>query len=607
MKMDLPALLLGMTLSVSAQTFPGGYITAPFGKNGTWNVYLGVPQQMTWSQAKMNAERTELDLPAAERLGEKKTGHLLTVGSAAENMFAYQYVQGMDVWLGMTDDERFGGKEAEASRGTGWRWLTGEPVTFTSWRSAEPNSRGVGGEDAVAVGPAGFWNDWPSGLGGVQTWRFASFIEWDTESPEPVEGAFVIDRILPDRSLKDSLIGDQAIPGEGPWQVANFVMVNASNIRSSIKSVTQGEIQKGKKLRMERLNYHVEDGSFFAGGWLPIEDRNTGMFFNVPCSAYHVATIDLPEAGTWSISVHSDDYMACRVRGHRWKSVAMNGGLDPLDPETIYFDNTTGGSRTIGVIDLPAGKSELEIFLTSREFDGMLQVLATPGAYETNGATDQWRVPGYKAGGEIPRLGVSDAGWKVIRKEPGTRHEPLTRLMDGFLLPDDAITATEEGVAQIHYIDSDAPSNVEFPEPAAFPGDKPGNQDQFAIAMSAELVVPADGVYQIGFQTDLRCALRIEGQEWLRFMRDSAYSGIIEGDTIYVEAAAPFGFRSELVGEVELKKGSYPIECFYANLDGPTTVAVFGAAKGFAPYLLAKGKAGMVKDVDGLPLVRPAP
>lgn len=77
-------------------------------------------------------------------------GHLVTIGSEAENAFVSAMNPGF-IWIGHTD---------RASEGT-WKWVTSEPVTFTKWNAGEPNNAG-GNEDWAVInwGPNGTWNDW---------------------------------------------------------------------------------------------------------------------------------------------------------------------------------------------------------------------------------------------------------------------------------------------------------------------------------------------------------------------------------------------------------------------------------------------------------------
>ncbi|MBT3266644.1 hypothetical protein HN371_05785 [Candidatus Poribacteria bacterium] len=85
---------------------------------------------------------------AAERLG----GHLVAINDAAEQAWLVeQFGPTTRHWIGLTD----AGSEGE------WRWVTGEPLSYTNWAEAEPNNYGAGGEDYVHMGPLpnGVWND----------------------------------------------------------------------------------------------------------------------------------------------------------------------------------------------------------------------------------------------------------------------------------------------------------------------------------------------------------------------------------------------------------------------------------------------------------------
>ncbi|MEK7950035.1 lectin-like protein [Luteolibacter soli] len=590
--------LIMAPLSAHAAWPDGTLFTAPFGPGGTWNLYKTVSTPMTWVDAEAAAERS------VDPLGKTgKPGHLVCIGSAAENMFVRQKVDGGCIWMGLTDSEKRGGKEAHDNPKGGWRWLTGEPITYAAWRSMEPNDAGTG-EDAVAMESAGRWGDWPDGSNGFAEWRHSSMIEWETRSAEPVAGAIKIERVLPEKWAVD-FSKREPIGGEGPWSVVSVLELNTMSIWNVVKDLQQRMEIHGNFMRMERMNYHIEHGSFFAGGWVEIKDNPQFPMRTNLCAALHVAKVKLEKPGTWSINVHADDYFAVRFPGHKWKSVSGLGGIDPLDPETMYFECESGDGNAIGVIDLPAGESTVEVMLANRLHDGMIQVLAAPGDHTMDGSTDQWRVMGHKAAGDLAWPGVSSKGWTVIRKDLPAGAKPMDLLKDGMTLPESAPAVTAEGVEKINYTDSDGASEPKFPNPSELPGDKPGSQNQFVVMAQAELVIPRDGLYHIGICSDNRAALRIADQQWLRFVRDNSYKGKIEGDTIHTEDADTIGNYGMLFSEVELKKGAYTIEVFYMNRDVPCTLSVFGAPAGYAPRLLAKDGGKIEPDIDGMPLVMP--
>ena len=84
-------------------------------------------------------------------------GYLACVGSAEENNFIYQHLNGHNAWIGYTD---------EVVEGQ-WHWMNGEPNSYTNWNSGEPNNGLGGGAENYAVmmySWSGSWNDAPGGM-----------------------------------------------------------------------------------------------------------------------------------------------------------------------------------------------------------------------------------------------------------------------------------------------------------------------------------------------------------------------------------------------------------------------------------------------------------
>lgn len=151
----------GGASSGGGSTASGGSAAGGQGSFGS-STYRAVltPGGITWDQAKA----------AAQKAG----GHLAVITSQAENDFVYKLVAGDDrYWY--VDSSRngigpwLGGYQPAGSpepRG-GWRWITGEPFSFTRWASAEPNNSGGNENSLHFFGPGTlkgpYWND----LGGA--------------------------------------------------------------------------------------------------------------------------------------------------------------------------------------------------------------------------------------------------------------------------------------------------------------------------------------------------------------------------------------------------------------------------------------------------------
>jgi hypothetical protein len=75
-------------------------------------------------------------------------GYLVTVTTLAENNFLFNLWP--NGWIGLTD---------EVVEGQ-WRWVTGEPFSWSNWNSGEPNN--AGNEDYIQFVGGGKWNDLPN-------------------------------------------------------------------------------------------------------------------------------------------------------------------------------------------------------------------------------------------------------------------------------------------------------------------------------------------------------------------------------------------------------------------------------------------------------------
>jgi len=151
-----PLLILGGILSTQGQTFTySGYI---YGSNaaGIAGVPVSLYKRTTPSMTGFTSQNNYnghsyyrstglMTWTAARASCISMGGHLVTVTTAAENSFIYGlWPSG---WIGLTD---------EVTEGT-WKWVTGEPYSYSSWNGGEPNNSG--NEDYVQFVSGGRWND----------------------------------------------------------------------------------------------------------------------------------------------------------------------------------------------------------------------------------------------------------------------------------------------------------------------------------------------------------------------------------------------------------------------------------------------------------------
>jgi hypothetical protein len=118
--------------------------------NGHWYQLARASRAITWTDARALAE-------ALVFAGYR--GHLATVTSAAENQFVSGYLSASGspnpAWIGGYQDTT--APDYREPDG-GWRWVTGEPWSYTSWRSGEPSNSG-GAENHLETYNDGTWND----------------------------------------------------------------------------------------------------------------------------------------------------------------------------------------------------------------------------------------------------------------------------------------------------------------------------------------------------------------------------------------------------------------------------------------------------------------
>ena len=135
--------------------------SAAEGGNGHW---YGLTAPGTW--------------PEAEAEAVLAAGHLVTVNDGNEDQWLYDTFHPLSGfiylgWLGFYQDT---GDPAYSEPSGGWKWISGEPITYTNWGGGEPNDQN-GGEN-WAVLTQGFpphWNDWgpnsidypPGGIPGI--------------------------------------------------------------------------------------------------------------------------------------------------------------------------------------------------------------------------------------------------------------------------------------------------------------------------------------------------------------------------------------------------------------------------------------------------------
>jgi hypothetical protein len=117
-----------------AIVMPGVGDAAPVQWSGNGHWYEAVATPLSWSAA---------NAAAAASAWMGTTGHLVTISSAAENLFVSALGEVGGFAVGGLQDPGAGTPSA------GWQWVTGEPFVYMNWNAGEPNdlngSEGGGG------------------------------------------------------------------------------------------------------------------------------------------------------------------------------------------------------------------------------------------------------------------------------------------------------------------------------------------------------------------------------------------------------------------------------------------------------------------------------
>lgn len=90
-------------------------------------------------------------------------GHLVTITNEAEQQWIGNNLGWAYLWIGMYQDLA---ASDYSEPGGGWRWVTGEPITYTNWGDGEPNNAATGGENFASTYAGGEWND------NIQNWNY---------------------------------------------------------------------------------------------------------------------------------------------------------------------------------------------------------------------------------------------------------------------------------------------------------------------------------------------------------------------------------------------------------------------------------------------------
>lgn len=399
------------------QTFTGR-----FGAGNTWNTYVIVQQPTTWGDAHDAAQRAVF---------HGVTGHLASVHSTAENNFLRRIAAGRSLWLGLTDNENFGGTEAGTNRTSGWVWTSGEPFTYQNFASGQPDD--AGGADAVTVEADRSWHDFAMGRFGQFAATTYSVIEFETRAGSPVP------EITPPLPFLATNLWPELTGRAGQFDVVearNNGPVSDVRQASARLALRQGTLFHGVA---PSLNHHDPDTATLPGHSPGPRQRflsDTPGVNDDDVQALFKARIVVPpgQGGAWTFGVQSDDGFALRIVGQSWQSESGLGWVDPMDASVLTFPHPTGNSNTRGVIQLVPGEYDLEMVVFENGGSASWELYAARGTFTNDSDTATWQLVGapdglaltgpYGKGGALAFDGVNDTA--IVPHAAALNAFPLT-------------------------------------------------------------------------------------------------------------------------------------------------------------------------------------
>ncbi|HOM18399.1 MAG TPA: hypothetical protein PLQ00_13795, partial [Thermoguttaceae bacterium] len=403
----------------------------PVKPDGTRNAYEMIVNPSTWVAAKVDAQNRQY-------MGVQ--GHLVTLTSAEEDTFVRTFGNG---WIGLTDDPNHapgafeGGDQSGwpsppqgstpqyGEKGYGWAWVTGEPLTYHNWNSAEPNN--AGGEHYAEMTPG--WND----LGGTQTRNYV--VEYDINWQ--AQPAFQARMVQIGSGGADTQLNSA---GEALSVALGFGVGAAAGNRYQV--ITDASHQPLE------INYGSgSDGNFPFDGTYPNGQVDPGEDFTVRVTS----RLYIPE-GEWTIAFAGDDGGYLHLDGIQFiNQLNTNNDWKANDGTLIWQDQTAHGV-TIGHFVVPPGgiTTTLDAMTFERVGGQHFEISIAPG---------HW--PAYNAQA-FGLLADGQYGWRATPIPPQNGFNVVMLQLDpanpsGF---DNEINSTQEAVQLISNVRGPGDYNI---------------------------------------------------------------------------------------------------------------------------------------------------
>ncbi len=307
--------------------------------------------------------------------------------------------------------------------------------------------------------------------------------------------------------------------------------------------------------------------------------------------------LDIPAAGVYTFSVHSDDGFALRIdgpQGGRFIADHGTGAVDPRDEQVIFLDGGSGDSNTRGVYQFDAAGIYDVTYLGWDGGGGGYHELAwAEGEFTHDRETDTWTLVGSPNDPSVPDFRPSYV--EVLPGPPATDGNFSIRtyleanvggnlvgasnfVRDTVRSPSDATPLTVDVQrSTLDAVDPGFGGQYTFPNTPPFPGDTVGVDDNNVVTVAkGRITIPSAGSYTFWARSDDGFLLRLTG---VGGNPDPAFDRATQGGNAAAATAGTVRMsnRNELIfgdgtgdadtrGIIDLQAGTYDLD--YINWEG---------------------------------------
>ncbi|NCT42819.1 MAG: RHS famlily protein, partial [Microcystis aeruginosa G11-09] len=336
------------------------------------------------------------DLPGTwtevQSIAQGMGGNLVSINSAAENAFLVNQFGTYSFWIGLTD----------AAVEGNWKWVNGDPYTYTNWYPGEPNN--AGNEDYAIFNwdGAGRWNDVPSNYSGYrgivenngttplrsQLWQGANWVLYDPSgrvvaNPNANSPDFKVS-LAASGTYTLAVISNSSTPVSYEFQVTDVSPTPV--LTSGLNSLQSGSLNAGQVVN---YNFTANAGTLV---YLDSQDDSNwqvryrllnpdGSFvFSDQDSRYDRTPFLLSQSGKYTLQVLG--YYSGTVGNYKFNLLELPKTLG--SPAANYLEQ---GSTVSG--NLNSGETKIYTFEGLENLKVMLNMMTTNGVtvslYNPNG------------------------------------------------------------------------------------------------------------------------------------------------------------------------------------------------------------------------------